>query len=187
MISLLGGVFRGLTALEEKKVLLVGLDGSGKSTYVNQLKLQLNKPHAARECIKPTMGLNVFSFELEKKKFTVWDIAGGRNYRKVWHSYIEEADALVFVVDGAALERLEEVREALRALLADPRTAGKTLQCFLNKSVAASDQDRDGFSVLPFSDMIREEAKACSLRLFIDELCSVATVDPKKLVSICMT
>jgi small GTP-binding protein len=135
MISLFGGVFRGLTALEEKRVLVVGLDGSGKSTYVNQLKLQLNKPHAPRERIKPTMGLNVFTFELDNKKFTVWDIAGGVNYRKVWHSYLEEADALVFMVDGSAEERLEEARQAVRTLLADERVAGKAVQFYVNKGV----------------------------------------------------
>ena len=139
MISLIGGVFRGLTALEEKRVLVVGLDGSGKSTYVNQLKLQLGKPHAPRDRIKPTMGLNVFTFELDKKRFTVWDIAGGPNYRKVWHSYLEEAHALVFLLDGSAPERLEEARQALRTLLADERVAGKPVQFYVNKSVAVRD------------------------------------------------
>jgi hypothetical protein len=35
--------------------------------------------------------------------------------------------------------------------------------------------------------MLRTETKACSVRVFIDELCSVATVDVKKLACICMT
>jgi len=47
-------------------------------------------------------------------------------------------------------------------------------------------QDREGFSFLPFSDMVRAEARASAVRLFVDELCSVATVDLKKLASICM-
>jgi hypothetical protein len=35
--------------------------------------------------------------------------------------------------------------------------------------------------------MIRAETRASSVRLFIDELCSVANVDVRRLASICLT
>ena len=48
-------------------------------------------------------------------------------------------------------------------------------------------QDRPGFCFLAFNDMVRAETRASRVRVYIDDLCSVATVDLRQLASICGT
>lgn len=74
--------------------------------------------------------------EPEKTKYTLWDLAGSKNYRQVWHSYIEEADLVVFMIDGADQNKYSDSAEAIRGLIQnEPKLNGRTLLFLVNKSV----------------------------------------------------
>jgi GTPase SAR1 family protein len=47
----------------------------------------------------------------------VWDIGGQRAIRAYWKNYIENNDALVYVVDSSDENRLGESKEELQQLL----------------------------------------------------------------------
>lgn len=43
----------------------------------------------------------------------IWDLGGQENLRTLWDSYYSDAHAVVFVVDSADRERLEECKSTL--------------------------------------------------------------------------
>lgn len=95
----------------EAKILVVGLDNSGKSTLINHLKpkkaciLQLlrpNLPHDLQSAsyeVVPTVGFTVETFSKNKLQFTAFDMSGQGRYRSLWESYYSGVD----VSDSAAV------------------------------------------------------------------------------------
>ncbi len=63
--------------MQDKKILLVGLDNAGKSTLLYKLKLG--------ETIQsvPTVGFNVETVEYKKLDFLIWDVGGQESIRLV--------------------------------------------------------------------------------------------------------
>ncbi|KAE8698595.1 ADP-ribosylation factor 4 [Hibiscus syriacus] len=94
-------------------ILMVGLDGSGKSTILYKLKLgDVLKT-------KPTIGFNVESIQYRNICFDVWDIGGESKIRPLWKHYFLNVQALIFVVDSNDRERISEARKELHWALAD--------------------------------------------------------------------
>lgn len=73
------------------RILMLGLDGAGKSTILYQLK------DGEVLSITPTIGFNVESIEYEGIKFTVWDMAGQDRIRKLWHHYYIHAKGSILL------------------------------------------------------------------------------------------
>uniref|UniRef100_A0A8C8Z981 ARF like GTPase 10 n=1 Tax=Prolemur simus TaxID=1328070 RepID=A0A8C8Z981_PROSS len=101
-----------LEELEQREVLVLGLDGSGKSTFLRVLS---GKP--LLEGHIPTWGFN--SVRLSTKDFEVdlLEIGGSQNLRFYWKEFVNEVDVLVFVVDSADRLRLPWARQELHKLL----------------------------------------------------------------------
>lgn len=67
-------------------------------------------------------------------QLNVWDVGGQREIRAYWRNYFEGTDALVYVIDSADVERLEEVAAELARLLGEEeKLAGVPLLVFANK------------------------------------------------------
>ena len=47
----------------------------------------------------------------------MWDVGGQREIRPYWRNYMDNTDALVYVIDSADRARLEEVNQELSKLL----------------------------------------------------------------------
>jgi small GTP-binding protein len=91
------------TSVKKHKVLLIGLDGSGKTTIVNQLKSK-SFVHTV-----PTIGVNIESISYKNLDFLVFDVGG--KITSLWSHYYENTDALIFVVDSLDSERFPQVKE----------------------------------------------------------------------------
>eukprot|EP00128_Syssomonas_multiformis_P006146 Colp12_sorted_trinity150504_noHs@2022 len=84
------------------RLLLLGLDNSGKTTILKKLASE-DISH-----ITPTQGFNIKSVAMDNFKLNVWDIGGQKAIRPYWRNYFENADALIYVIDSADRRRLEE-------------------------------------------------------------------------------
>lgn len=82
------------------KIVMIGLDGAGKTTVLYQMKLNQNVSSV------PTIGFNVESIKYKNLEFTVWDIGGQTKFRSLWHHYYDNNDAIIYVVDSSDEERL---------------------------------------------------------------------------------
>uniref|UniRef100_A0A2K6UGZ6 ARF like GTPase 10 n=1 Tax=Saimiri boliviensis boliviensis TaxID=39432 RepID=A0A2K6UGZ6_SAIBB len=100
-----------LEELEQREVLVLGLDGAGKSTFLRVLS---GKPPLEGHI--PTWGFN--SVRLPTKDFEVdlLEIGGSQNLRFYWKEFVNEVDVLVFVVDSADRLRLPWARQELHKL-----------------------------------------------------------------------
>ncbi|CAH8262301.1 unnamed protein product [Arabidopsis lyrata] len=109
------------------RILMVGLDGSGKTTILYKLKL------GEVVTTVPTIGFNLETVEYKGINFTVWDIGGQEKIRKLWRHYFQNAQGLIFVVDSSDSERISEARNELHRILTDNELEGACVLVFANK------------------------------------------------------
>ena len=86
--------FESLFGRMEKRLLMVGLDGAGKTTILYKLKL------GQFVTSMPTIGFNVETVTYTNTNFTVWDIGWQDRIRKLRKHYYHNAEGIIFVVDS---------------------------------------------------------------------------------------
>ncbi len=113
----------------EKRFLILGLDGAGKTAILNRL--------SKRDFITtiPTVGLNVEQIVYRNMSIALWDLGGAATL--MWKHYYQNTDAVIFVVDSTDRARMDNVREELLGLLKDADLTNCPLLVYANK------QDRD--------------------------------------------
>lgn len=133
--------------MPERKVALLGLESGGKSSILEWLKAFLSK-HASPnalvprprllEKMKPTIGLNVAKLRVAGENVMLWDLGGTKALRSIWERYVEDAEAIIWVVDSCDEGRLEDSREALKKLVARPHLTNSPLLVYANKQDTAA-------------------------------------------------
>nr|XP_054759811.1 uncharacterized protein LOC129265927 [Lytechinus pictus] len=100
------------TAKKPMKILIVGLNGAGKTTILYRLML---KEHVFTT---PTLGFNSETFTpMTGSTFTMLDLGDWPKLReRDWHHY-QEAEGIAFVVDSADPGSLENARDFLFKVL----------------------------------------------------------------------
>lgn len=77
------------TSEKEARILVLGLDNSGKTTILKTLSEE-EIMH-----VMPTQGFNVKSLSQAGFKLTVWDVGGQKSIRPYWRNYFENTDGIV--------------------------------------------------------------------------------------------
>jgi len=113
------------------RVLLLGLDGAGKSTALAHMKTDKG-PSKDAETV-PTVGFNVETVRHQNQTFIVWDVGGQHKIRPLWKHYFAHTDAIIFVVDSSDTERIQEAKSELDGLLSEPELAKSVLLILCNK------------------------------------------------------
>ncbi|XP_071387114.1 ADP-ribosylation factor-like protein 4D [Centroberyx affinis] len=128
-----------LPNFQSMHVVVIGLDSAGKTSLLYRLKL--------REFVEtiPTKGFNMErikvsmgSSKTNSTTFQVWDVGGQEKLRPLWKSYTRRTDGLVFVVDAAETERMEEAKVELHRITRSAENQGVPVLVLANK------QDLDG-------------------------------------------
>lgn len=112
---------------KEMRILMLGLDAAGKTTILYKIKTNQSVTTI------PTVGFNVETVTYRNVKFNVWDVGGQDKIRPLWRHYYTGTQGLVFVVDSADKERIEEARVALHRILSDREMRECLLLVFANK------------------------------------------------------
>nr|CAI44579.1 arl_A06 [Paramecium tetraurelia] len=97
-----------LQSSKKLKIVIVGLEGSGKTSILQYLK---NGKFIEAQ---PTIGLNVETIQFKARHYLVFDVGG--KVRTLWSHYYENLDGLVFVIDTTDPERIEIVKNELKKL-----------------------------------------------------------------------
>jgi len=114
-------------ASKQAQILILGLDASGKTTILNRLK------HGEHTVTVPTIGFNHESFKYGNLTFSAFDIGGQDKFRKMWHHYYSNSDAIVFIVDAADKQRFPTAQTELHKLLTNPTLQSIPFLIFANK------------------------------------------------------
>ncbi|KAI5620231.1 ADP-ribosylation factor-like protein 9 [Silurus asotus] len=96
----------------QKQVLVLGLDGAGKSSVLQQL----NGADSKRKCA-PTRGFNFIRLHTRGCEFDFLEIGGGEDLRAYWADFLKRAHVLLYVVDSSDRTRLPLAKDELHRLL----------------------------------------------------------------------
>jgi len=137
---------------KEMRLLMLGLDAAGKTTILYKLKLGQDVTTI------PTVGFNVETVTYKNVKFNVWDVGGQDKIRPLWRHYFSGestptnlaircpasppsltrappagTQGLIFVIDSADRNRIEEARQELHRIINDREMKDSLLLVFANK------------------------------------------------------
>ena len=108
---------------DRRRVVILGIQGAGKTSALERVKdaFSADVKGLLPEQIIPTVGMNIANLSAGNAKLpvdmTFWDLGGAFGLRGIWESYFADADACVYVVDGADEDALEEAMVELERVL----------------------------------------------------------------------
>ncbi|EGD80568.1 rARL1 [Salpingoeca rosetta] len=120
-------VFSRLFGEKERRILILGLDGAGKTTILYRLQVG--------EVVStiPTIGFNVETVTFKNLKFQVWDLGGQTSIRPYWRCYYSNTDAIIYVVDSSDKERMGISKSELLSMLEEEELKDAVLLVMANK------------------------------------------------------
>lgn len=119
--------FSGLFGTRERRILILGLDGAGKTTIL--YKLQVGEVVTTI----PTIGFNVETVNYKNLKFQVWDLGGQTSIRPYWRCYYSNTDAIIYVVDSVDRDRIGISKQELFSMLEEEELKNVAIVIFANK------------------------------------------------------
>ena len=135
---------------KEARILVLGLDNSGKTSILKRLSDE------EIDSIQPTQGFNVKSLKQNGVALNVWDIGGQKSIRPYWRNYFEATDAIVYVIDSTDEQRMEETGIELDGLLGEQKLQNVPLLVFANKqdlfSAYSSEEISEGLNLTNIDD-----------------------------------
>ena len=158
----MNGIIQKIIDNRTKKtsVLLLGIDGSGKTTLKEAL-CQFGNPTRKPKRIRPTSGLNTETIHDKNILIRLWDLSGQSTFRSLWDDYLSSADAVIYVVNGAQETRIHETRKIF-----------DDLSCRFDKnlSLVFLHCDRSIFDIFPSADRAKTFFIDIEQRTDINEL-----------------
>jgi len=119
---------RSLFWKEELELTLVGLQYSGKTTFVTVIA-----SGQFSEDMIPTVGFNMRKVTKGNVSIKIWDIGGQPRFRSMWEKYCRGVNAIIYMVDAADHSKLEASRTELHNLLSKPQLDGIPVLVLGNK------------------------------------------------------
>ncbi|KAK3588748.1 hypothetical protein CHS0354_024226 [Potamilus streckersoni] len=112
----------------EYRILMLGLDQSGKTALLYRLKLNENISTI------PTIGFNVETITTKNGvSLTIWDVGGQEKIRSLWTHYLQKTDGLIYVVDSAHRRSIHVSAAELHAICDREEMRGVPLLVIANK------------------------------------------------------
>ncbi|CAG9313450.1 unnamed protein product [Blepharisma stoltei] len=120
------------TRHEDLRIVMIGLDGAGKTTIFYKLKI------GETLVLVSTNGPNEENLRYKNIQFLVWDIGGEEKSRVLWYHYYyyyDDTDAIIFVLNSSDMERIEEAKDELHKA-ANNSSLRNSTSLFLSSQIA---------------------------------------------------
>ncbi|GLI58715.1 hypothetical protein VaNZ11_000468, partial [Volvox africanus] len=127
MSSFVSELLKKLFPSQESRLLCVGLDASGRTSWL------YFKVLGTVVTTIPTIGFNVETVKHSDCSITIWDVGGCDKIRPLWRHYFQETNGVVVFVDSNDRERVDEVRKEIRTLLEVPELRDAFFLIIANK------------------------------------------------------
>ncbi len=127
MGSFVSRMFRSYFEKMNARILMVGLDGSGKTTVLYQIKF--GEPVSSI----PTIGFNFENIEFDKLKMSIWDVGGQTKLRPMWKHYYTGCQGLIFLIDSSDKNRIQLAKDELDKILSNEQMEKIPVLIFANK------------------------------------------------------
>ncbi|XP_030305619.1 ADP-ribosylation factor-like protein 9 [Calypte anna] len=114
-----------------KQILVLGLDGAGKTSVLHSLAT-----NQVKRSMAPTQGFNAICINTEESQMEFLEIGGSESLRSYWKMYLSKVLLLIYVVDSADHARLPMAKQLLHQLIQNNST--------LPLVVLANKQDLEG-------------------------------------------
>lgn len=134
MFHLVQSIYKKIKEKPEYSVLILGVENSGKTTFLEQLKKKSGLNYKSFNKILPTMGQNVAnipiigdnladeSTTLDKRNndlvLRVWDLSGQLKLRKLWTRYFDNCHAIIYILDSSVDEKDGNISTKLEEVVA---------------------------------------------------------------------
>jgi small GTP-binding protein len=124
------------TAEQFCKIVLAGLDQSGKTAFLYKYKTNifftpLQTIGTYNEIVRPSHAKDL--------KFNIYDLSGEKNKRVVWCTFFNDCDALIYMIDANDRARFHESITEFRNILKDRKMHGIPILILANKQDLAGD------------------------------------------------
>lgn len=162
MFSLVHGFYRELTLKPSHRVLILGLESSGKTSVLEWIKCMLTPASPTPEQLSKvtsTVGLNVFNLRLPSEEILLWDLGGNEKLRPIWEPYIEQADAVIWVFDCNDKAALAENKKVLEGVVGRTRLRNRPLLVLANKQDCPGAMD--AVAVALALDVVKNAEERC--------------------------
>lgn len=151
------------------KVLVLGLEMSGKSTLLNRLPALAGRELKSSENLsketssenpsfssstQATNGLKVKVIEISDVVFEFWEIGGSEAMRPCWKNYVKDVEGLVYLIDCTDTSSFKTSMEALKSVLKAIGSKFIPLLILLNKADVHGTKQ-----ITPYN--VREELDGC--------------------------
>ncbi|KAH7820773.1 Arf1d [Monocercomonoides exilis] len=163
----------GFSKTKERKVVILGLDGSGKTSILYWYK------EGTKVQTMPTDRFNYEEIGFGNIVFLMWDVCATKTIRRLWHHYYTGADGIIFVIDSTDRQRIacetmecdDCVKEVLSLVVSNQESRQVPILFYATK------QDKE--NCLSTAEIAKslEIDKLCEGRQWYMQPCSSATGD----------
>ncbi|XP_037078125.1 ADP-ribosylation factor-related protein 1-like isoform X2 [Pollicipes pollicipes] len=135
MYTLLRGFYKYMVQKDDYFLLILGLDNAGKSTYLEAAKTKFSKGYRSLNSSKitTTVGLNIGQVDIAGIRINFWDLGGQEDLQSLWDKYYAECHAVIYVVDSADRQRMDESKEVFDRVIGSEHLIGVPLLVLANK------------------------------------------------------
>ena len=150
-------------AINAKKVLIMGLDNSGKTSIVLCLKGVKNL--SSFSSLNPTRGFKINKFQALDSEYSIWDFGGQEQFREGYlndfQNHIKESNKFIYVLDIQDQERFNKSLDYLDkiVILLRKYKVDIDFSIFLHKYDPDLDLKDSKFDESVISDLIRNIKK----------------------------
>ena len=166
IINYLKSFFEYFSIFQKKcTVVLLGLDNAGKTTFLHRLKEDRMTIH------DPTLYAHSEEIKLGNLLFKIVDVGGHKAMRKIWKNFYMNTDAIIFIVDAADSQRINEVKEELNNILVETNAKSIPILIMGNKIDMRTAMSEEG---LMENLGVKEQLTATNKRKVALFMCSIA-------------